>query len=84
MIGGGAYYYTNWMGRQMEKADSAPSEPQFKGGEQGFLSLKLENVEPLSHNTKKFRFSFDDPNMTSGLPVACTFSASMQKPLLET
>jgi cytochrome-b5 reductase len=43
----------------------------FTGGEQGFVSLKLESVETLTHNVKKFRFAFDDPNAVSGLNIAC-------------
>lgn len=43
----------------------------FVGGEQGFVDLKLANVETLSHNTKRFRFEFDDKEAVSGLTVAC-------------
>jgi cytochrome-b5 reductase len=45
----------------------------FTGGDQGFISLKLENVENINHNTKKFRFSLPDGDAVSGLHVACTF-----------
>ena len=48
-----------------------PAEGAFKGGDQGFLSLKLENVETVSHNTKKLRFALPDPDMVSGLMVTC-------------
>ena len=44
----------------------------FKGGEQGFIPLKLESVEVLNHNTKKFRFELPDKESVSGLHVACT------------
>ena len=51
---------------------SATSAPKvFTGGEQGFVSLKLEDVEMVNHNTKRFRFSFENPESVSGLTVAC-------------
>lgn len=36
-----------------------------------WVDLKLAEIEILSHNTKRFRFEFDDPEAVSGLPVAC-------------
>lgn len=42
----------------------------FTGGDQGFVSLVLEDVEKLNHNTKKFRFALPDEGV-SGLQVAC-------------
>lgn len=50
-----------------------PAPVQFKGGEQGFVSLKLDSIENINNNTKKFHFAFEDPAMESGLPVACEF-----------
>jgi cytochrome-b5 reductase len=52
-------------------ASSVPAAKVFTGGDQGFVSLKLAEVENINHNTKKFRFSFDDPNSVSGLVIAC-------------
>ena len=43
----------------------------FTGGEQGFLSLLLEKSEVINHNTKKLTFKLPEPDMESGLPVAC-------------
>lgn len=40
------------------------------GGDQGFVSLKLEDVEIVNHNTKKFRFKLPENDMVSGLAVA--------------
>lgn len=40
------------------------------GGDQGFVSLKLDNVENVNHNTKKFRFKLPEDDMVSGLEVA--------------
>ncbi|KAL8710160.1 MAG: hypothetical protein Q9220_005243 [cf. Caloplaca sp. 1 TL-2023] len=42
----------------------------FKGGEQGWLDLKLESTENLSHNTKKLRFALPGKDDVSGLSVA--------------
>ena len=57
------------------KASSTPgpAPAQFKGGDQGFVLLKLESIENINQNTKKFRFAFEDEKMESGLPVACEF-----------
>ena len=44
--------------------------PAFQGGEQPFLSLKLEQIFPVNHNTKRFRFALPDMNQVSGLTVA--------------
>lgn len=48
----------------------------FTGGDQGFLSLKLEDVEVVNHNTKRLRFRLPEDDMVSGLHVA---SAVMTK-----
>ena len=43
----------------------------FLGGDQGFIDLKLSNVEHVNHNTKKFRFELPGKDQISGLAVAC-------------
>ncbi|KAL8878501.1 MAG: hypothetical protein Q9198_003696 [Flavoplaca austrocitrina] len=48
-----------------------PAQKTFKGGEQGWVDLKLENVEEINHNTKKFRFALPDKDDVSGLEIAC-------------
>lgn len=40
------------------------------GGDQGFISLKLDDVENINHNTKRFRFKLPEDDMVSGLHVA--------------
>ena len=50
-----------------------PSNSTFTGGEQGWVSLKLESVEKLSHNTSKFRFALPNPGDVSGLHIACMY-----------
>lgn len=39
------------------------------GGDQGFVSLKLDNVEIVNHNTKKLRFKLPEDDMVSGMEV---------------
>ena len=54
----------------------APAErPKvFTGGDQGWVNLKLSDIEILSHNTKRLRFEFPDKEAVSGLHIACEFS----------
>ena len=77
---GGAYYYVNSSGAR--KASSAASggevKKAFTGGEQGFLSLKLEDVKPISHNTKIFRFKLPEDDQVSGLHVASAILTKYQ------
>lgn len=37
--------------------------------DQGFIDLALEKIEDINHNTKRFRFKFDNPEAVSGLTV---------------
>jgi cytochrome-b5 reductase len=41
----------------------------FTGGDQGFISLKLEDVEIVNHNTKRLRFKLPEEDMVSGMQV---------------
>jgi cytochrome-b5 reductase len=77
---GGAYYYMNSGAvtphplkeeGKTPKSTSELAKVAFMGGEQGFLSLPLESIETINHNTKKFRFSLPEADMESGLRVAC-------------
>lgn len=62
----------------MKEASSAASEKlpigevkkAFTGGDQGFVSLKLEEVEVINHNSKRLRFRLPEDDMVSGLHVA--------------
>jgi hypothetical protein len=53
-----------------------PAEKVFKGGEQGFIPLSLESVTDENHNTKRFRFKFEDPKTVSGLSYCCKMADS--------
>ena len=76
-LGGGYLYYTSTQPKPTLQAEG-PAPKAFQGGDQGFLSLKLESFEDVSHNTKKLRFALPESNQESGLPIAC-MSAPVQK-----
>ena len=57
-------------GRTVDKSASKA----FTGGDQGFLDLKLSNIEVVNHNTKRFRFDLPDKDQISGLDIACEYS----------
>ncbi|KAG6367994.1 hypothetical protein INS49_002194 [Diaporthe citri] len=74
---GGYYYFTQNPGAAQKaeaKVKGALPGGEVKkaltGGDQGFLSLKLDDVEIVNHNTKKFRFKLPEDDMVSGLEVA--------------
>ena len=78
-IGAGAFGYS-FLGTKAsadapaaEKKDAAPAAPKktFTGGEQGFVDLKLKDVQEYNHNTKKFVFELPEVDAVSGLNVAC-------------
>ena len=54
-----------------KQQEAKPPAKAFVGGDQGFLDLKLESVENVSHNTKKFRFLLPEADQVSGLKIAC-------------
>lgn len=61
--------------REEENIPAKVDKPMmaFKGGDQGFISLKLESAEDINHNTKRFRFKLPEEDSVSGLHVACEF-----------
>ena len=65
-----------------ETIGSTPNKA-FTGGDQGFLSLKLESVEQVSHNTKRMRFSLPDSNDVSGMQVASALVTKYKGPEME-
>ena len=68
-IGGAAYYY--YAGTPAGKNVAAVSTKKaLTGGDQGFIPLKLEHVDEVNHNTKKFRFKLPEDEMVSGLEIA--------------
>lgn len=57
-------------GTGLAVAAEAPKKA-FTGGDQGFISLKLAEIEDINHNTKKFRFALPEEDMVSGLAACC-------------
>lgn len=99
VLGGGAlaaggYYYVSQNPGAAKQAEAkvkevlpgAEAKKALTGGDQGFLSLKLENVENVNHNTKIFRFKLPEDDMVSGLHVASAvltkFKPAEGKPVL--
>lgn len=64
-------------------AESIVSKRTFVGGDQGFVSLKLETVENVNHNTKKFRFALPEPDAVSGLQIASALLTKYKGPEME-
>ena len=62
-------------------AKAAPAEPKkaFTGGDQGFIDLKLKDVEEYNHNTKKFVFELPEADQISGLNVACELERTISR-----
>lgn len=96
--GAGGYYYMNMgagapQGAPLSKDEektvpkstgaSASTSKAFTGGDQGFISLKLESIEEINHNTKKFRFHLPDDNSVSGLTVASALITKYKGPEME-
>ncbi|TQS36284.1 hypothetical protein Golomagni_03271 [Golovinomyces magnicellulatus] len=78
VIGGVSYLY--WP----QVVDTVPinkSIPAFTG--QGFINLKLENVENINHNTKKLRFALPEKDQVSGLQTASCLLTKFKGPEME-
>jgi cytochrome-b5 reductase len=57
--------------KNINKAKEEAPAKTFTGGDQGFVDLKLKEIVPYNHNTKRFVFALPDENQVSGLNVAC-------------
>ncbi|EER29264.1 Oxidoreductase NAD-binding domain containing protein [Coccidioides posadasii C735 delta SOWgp] len=81
LAAGGAYYY--WQRQQSPQALEAALKERskvFVGGDQGWVDLKLAGIETLSHNVKRFRFEFPDPESVSGLHIASALLTKYKGP----
>lgn len=58
-------------------------KPAFTGGDQGFFGLRLESVENVNHNTKKFRFALPEEDQVSGLHIASAILTKYKGPEME-
>ncbi|KAI3324717.1 oxidoreductase NAD-binding domain-containing protein [Xylariaceae sp. AK1471] len=93
-VGGVGYYFLNSpAGAKIEnKAKeelskvTGPPKQAFTGGDQGFVSLLLKDVQDINHNTKKFIFKLPEDDMVSGLAIASAlltkFVPEGEKPVL--
>ena len=71
------------VGQGKVKVEGAVGKSAFTGGDQGFISLKLENVENINHNTKKFRFQLPEGDQVSGLHIASAILTKFKGPKME-
>lgn len=78
VIAGGAGYYYASSGGNVPLVQKASGNVAFKGGDQGFIDLKLVNSEDLSPNTKKLRFALPNSDDVSGLKVACMLTRCLK------
>ncbi|PMD61621.1 putative NADH-cytochrome b5 reductase 2 [Hyaloscypha bicolor E] len=62
------------------KLEGISAKSAFKGGDQGFISLKLESVEDVNHNTKKLRFALPENDQVSGLVIASAILTKFKGP----
>ena len=65
------------------KVEGGFGKKAFTGGDQGFIGLKLESVENVNHNTKKFRFALPEGDHVSGLNVASAILTKYKGPEME-
>ncbi|KAK7742421.1 NADH-cytochrome b5 reductase [Diatrype stigma] len=71
---GAAYWYFGASGAQKAEAKvkdavAGPPKKAFLGGDQGFISLALKDVEVINHNTKKFIFQLPEDDQVSGMQI---------------
>ncbi|KAK0384128.1 hypothetical protein NLU13_8217 [Sarocladium strictum] len=81
-LAGAGYYFLSGSPTGNKVAAAAGVEPKkaFTGGDQGFLSLKLAEVENVNHNTKRLRFELPEEDMVSGLHVASAILTKYKGP----
>ncbi|KAL7943156.1 ferredoxin reductase-like protein [Trichoderma barbatum] len=84
-IAGAAYYFLGGSSKAVSKVKEVvePSKPAFTGGDQGWLSLKLAEVEDVNHNTKRLRFELPEKDQVSGLHIASAVLTKFKGPNAE-
>ncbi|KYK54632.1 putative cytochrome-b5 reductase, mitochondrial outer membrane form [Drechmeria coniospora] len=82
VAGAGYYYFAGGEGAVAKgtQAAGAAVKPAFTGGDQGFVSLKLAEVETVNHNTKRFRFELPESDHVSGLHIASAILTKFKGP----
>ncbi|KAI0881525.1 ferredoxin reductase-like protein [Annulohypoxylon maeteangense] len=91
-VAGAGYYFlagspkVDSAAAKAKEAVSGPAKKAFTGGDQGFISLLLKDVEIINHNTKKFIFKLPEDDQVSGMPVTSAlltkYQAEGQKPVV--
>ncbi|KAI1375393.1 ferredoxin reductase-like protein [Hypoxylon crocopeplum] len=94
-VAGAGYYFfapsssgktADSVAAKAKDAVSGPPKKAFTGGDQGFISLLLKDVQVVNHNTKKFIFHLPEDDMVSGMAVASAlltkYQYEGQKPVL--
>jgi len=79
-LGGAGYYYFGGSSAAPKIEAVSPPKVAFAGGDQGFISLKLSEVENVNHNTKRFRFELPEGDMVSGLHIASAILTKYKGP----
>ncbi|KAH7120631.1 hypothetical protein EDB81DRAFT_914339 [Dactylonectria macrodidyma] len=84
-IAGGVYWYFSGASApataaKIRQAVGPESKKAFTGGDQGFLSLQVADVETVNHNTKLLRFKLPKPDQVSGLTVASAILTKYEDP----
>ncbi|KAF4630802.1 hypothetical protein G7Y89_g7331 [Cudoniella acicularis] len=97
LVAGGGFYYLN-QGDNVAKVKTAAKDAEakakaaagqvtsksaFTGGDQGWVGLKLESVENVNHNTKRFRFALPEEDQVSGLHIASAILTKYKGPDME-
>ncbi|KAL2210496.1 ferredoxin reductase-like protein [Sarocladium strictum] len=77
-----SFYFLSSRPAVNKAAAAVGVEPKkaFTGGDQGFVSLKLAEIENVNHNTKRFRFELPEEDMVSGLHVASAILTKYKGP----
>ncbi|GKU14990.1 unnamed protein product [Fusarium langsethiae] len=86
-VGGAGYWSFGKSGAPVSAAaqdvkQAVGVEPKmaFTGGDQGWISLKLSDVEIVNHNTKRLRFELPEADQVSGLHVASALLTKYKGP----
>lgn len=94
-VGAGFAGYS-FLGNKKVNAEAAPApaaetekldKRAFKGGDQGFIDLKLKETKDYNHNTKSFIFELPESDQSSGMNVTSAIltkykAADQEKPTI--
>lgn len=88
VAGAGYWYFSGTPAAQkaetkIKEAAKVEAKKAFTGGDQGWVSLKLSEVELVNHNTKRLRFELPEGDMVSGLHIASAILTKYKGPEME-